>query len=237
MGVRQGGAVGSARVGGDEARAYPPGGASWGCPVRRARVADTRYRLAVSRCSRRDARLVPSRGALTRPDAVGLRGYAPGATAGIWPVSHLRVAGAARHHRRCRNRHRRHLPPSRPRPCANIVLRRNRRPHRVLRRPQPPHRRRCLHLSKAQKARHASDAQFCSAHTCIKNFPNGNGTVVQCADGEWSHSGGLSGECSDHGGDRARMVAIVFEQLAAVGAVEPNAASPHPFSLGHKPRV
>jgi hypothetical protein len=24
---------------------------------------------------------------------------------------------------------------------------------------------------------------------------------VQCTDGEWSHSGGLSGACSDHGGE------------------------------------
>lgn len=48
---------------------------------------------------------------------------------------------------------------------------------------------------------HAGDAQFCSTHTCIPNFPNGNGSVVQCADGEWSHSGGLSGACSDHGGE------------------------------------
>jgi hypothetical protein len=48
---------------------------------------------------------------------------------------------------------------------------------------------------------HAGDDQFCSTHTCIPNFPNGNGDVVQCADGEWSHSGGLSGACSDHGGE------------------------------------
>jgi hypothetical protein len=51
---------------------------------------------------------------------------------------------------------------------------------------------------------HAGDAQFCSSGTnvCIPNFPNGNGSVVQCADGEWSHSGGLSGACSDHGGEQ-----------------------------------
>jgi hypothetical protein len=49
---------------------------------------------------------------------------------------------------------------------------------------------------------HAGDAQFCSTHTCIPNFPNGNGAVVQCADGEYSHSGGLSGACSSHGGEQ-----------------------------------
>jgi hypothetical protein len=50
---------------------------------------------------------------------------------------------------------------------------------------------------------HAEDAQFCSTHTCIANFPNGNGAVVECNDGEWSHSGGISGACSDHGGENA----------------------------------
>jgi hypothetical protein len=48
---------------------------------------------------------------------------------------------------------------------------------------------------------HAGDAQFCSSHSCIPSFSNGNGAVVQCVDGEWSHSGGLSGACSDHGGE------------------------------------
>lgn len=47
---------------------------------------------------------------------------------------------------------------------------------------------------------HAADALFCSTHSCIDNFPNGTGYVVQCVDGEWSHSGGKSGACSDHGG-------------------------------------
>jgi hypothetical protein len=49
---------------------------------------------------------------------------------------------------------------------------------------------------------HSTDAQFCSSHHCIPNFPNGNGYIVQCVDGQWSHSGGLSGACSDHGGER-----------------------------------
>ncbi len=48
---------------------------------------------------------------------------------------------------------------------------------------------------------HATDAQFCSTHSCIENFPNGSGYIVQCTDGEWSHSGGVSGACSDHGGE------------------------------------
>ena len=48
---------------------------------------------------------------------------------------------------------------------------------------------------------HAGDEGFCATHQCIANFPNGRGYVVQCNDGDWSHSGGLSGACSDHGGE------------------------------------
>lgn len=50
---------------------------------------------------------------------------------------------------------------------------------------------------------HAGDVQFCSTgnHICIPNFSAGAGYVVQCRDGEWSHSGGESGACSEHGGE------------------------------------
>jgi hypothetical protein len=48
---------------------------------------------------------------------------------------------------------------------------------------------------------HAEDEKFCGENTCIPNFPNGNGAVVRCNDGEYSHSGGLSGACSDHEGE------------------------------------
>jgi hypothetical protein len=48
----------------------------------------------------------------------------------------------------------------------------------------------------------ATDTRFCSTHSCIANFANGNGYIVQCNDGDWSHSGGLSGACSDHGGKK-----------------------------------
>ena len=41
---------------------------------------------------------------------------------------------------------------------------------------------------------------FCDTHACINNFWDGNGSVVQCADGMWSHSGGMSGACAYHGG-------------------------------------
>jgi hypothetical protein len=41
---------------------------------------------------------------------------------------------------------------------------------------------------------------FCATHDCIPNFDEGNCYVVQCEDGTWSHSGGIQGACSWHGG-------------------------------------
>jgi hypothetical protein len=41
---------------------------------------------------------------------------------------------------------------------------------------------------------------FCDTHDCIPNFDNGTGSIVQCADGMWSQSGGRPGACSHHGG-------------------------------------
>lgn len=45
-------------------------------------------------------------------------------------------------------------------------------------------------------------ADFCTTHDCIPNYANGNGSTVQCADGSYSHSGGIQGACSHHGGVR-----------------------------------
>lgn len=47
---------------------------------------------------------------------------------------------------------------------------------------------------------HAEDEQFCSEYECIGNFQEEEGTVVECSDGSFSHAGGISGACSDHGG-------------------------------------
>lgn len=44
-------------------------------------------------------------------------------------------------------------------------------------------------------------ANFCSSHDCIASFDSGNGSIVQCNDGQWSQSGGLPGACSSHGGE------------------------------------
>jgi hypothetical protein len=46
------------------------------------------------------------------------------------------------------------------------------------------------------------ETRFCDTHSCIDYFDEGRGSIVQCADGMWSHSGGLSGACSYHGGVR-----------------------------------
>jgi hypothetical protein len=42
---------------------------------------------------------------------------------------------------------------------------------------------------------------FCASHRCIDSFDDGRGYIVRCADGMWSHSGGLPGACSWHGGE------------------------------------
>jgi len=44
-------------------------------------------------------------------------------------------------------------------------------------------------------------ADFCNYFSCIKNFPNGRGYVIECQDGMYSKSGGIRGSCSSHGGD------------------------------------
>jgi hypothetical protein len=48
---------------------------------------------------------------------------------------------------------------------------------------------------------HAGDQTFCEEHECIGSFTSEEGTVVECSDGTYSHAGGLSGACSDHGGE------------------------------------
>jgi hypothetical protein len=56
--------------------------------------------------------------------------------------------------------------------------------------------------SRAVSTNSPSDAGFCTTHACIASFAAGRGTIVPCADGEWSHSGGLPGVCSRHGGPK-----------------------------------
>lgn len=48
---------------------------------------------------------------------------------------------------------------------------------------------------------HSPDPAFCTYFNCIASFWNQtNGYVVQCNDGAYSHSGGVSGACSSHQG-------------------------------------
>jgi len=45
-------------------------------------------------------------------------------------------------------------------------------------------------------------SRICDYLNCISSFwSSTNGYVVQCADGEFSHSGGVQGSCSYHGGN------------------------------------
>lgn len=53
----------------------------------------------------------------------------------------------------------------------------------------------------------APPADFCTYFSCIGNFPNGVGYVVQCRDGEFSRSGGRPGVCSYHGGEGLTLYA------------------------------
>src|SRR5262249_14909510 len=42
---------------------------------------------------------------------------------------------------------------------------------------------------------------FCSYFSCIGNFWNGRGYVIECNHGMYSKSGGIQGSCSYHHGD------------------------------------
>jgi hypothetical protein len=48
---------------------------------------------------------------------------------------------------------------------------------------------------------HTGDEEFCNMHECIGDFEGEDGYVVECSDGSYSHAGGISGACSDHGGE------------------------------------
>jgi len=49
---------------------------------------------------------------------------------------------------------------------------------------------------------YSAPSTFCSYFNCIASFwQSTNGYVIQCADGTYSHSGGVQGSCSYHGGN------------------------------------
>jgi hypothetical protein len=53
----------------------------------------------------------------------------------------------------------------------------------------------------------APPSTFCSYFDCIGNFWNGRGYVMQCRDATFSKSGGISGSCSQHGGNSRALLA------------------------------
>ncbi|SRR5579884_1960642 len=42
---------------------------------------------------------------------------------------------------------------------------------------------------------------YCSTGRCSPTAPTGNGYIIECKDGTYSHSGGRRGACSYHGGE------------------------------------
>ena len=48
---------------------------------------------------------------------------------------------------------------------------------------------------------------FCGYFDCISSFWNGSGYVMECQDGMYSKSGGRTGSCSRHGGDKRPLYA------------------------------
>jgi hypothetical protein len=48
----------------------------------------------------------------------------------------------------------------------------------------------------------APPGAFCTYFSCIASFANGTGYVMECVDGMYSLSGGHSGSCSHHGGNK-----------------------------------
>jgi hypothetical protein len=47
----------------------------------------------------------------------------------------------------------------------------------------------------------APPANFCNYFNCIASFWNGRGYVMECSDTTYGKSGGISGSCSQHGGN------------------------------------
>lgn len=50
-------------------------------------------------------------------------------------------------------------------------------------------------------------ADFCVYFNCISSFDNGSGYVVECANGQYSKSGGRTGVCSKQGGFKRNLYA------------------------------
>jgi len=71
----------------------------------------------------------------------------------------------------------------------------------------------------------SSGGGFCNSHRCIASFSSGTGSIVRCADGMWSHSGGRSGACSHHGGAGESAADSEIDRSSGSGVDESAAAS------------
>ncbi len=78
----------------------------------------------------------------------------------------------------------------------------------------------------------------CDGNPCIGDWQREaaeGGTVVECADGSWSHAGGISGACSDHGGEgdgSAPSTASAATSSAATASPASNGAQDLPVQCG-----
>lgn len=60
----------------------------------------------------------------------------------------------------------------------------------------------CFSFQNTGKLIYNPPGNFCAYFNCIKSFwTSTNGYVDECRDGTYSHSGGVRGACSDHGGE------------------------------------
>jgi len=97
-------------------------------------------------------------------------------------------SSVATHHRRHKARHHKTHPPSTP---AAV-------PVSLCGAPSNPYR---LNLCGRGSFVYSPPSDVCSYFNCIANFPNGRGYMVECQDGTYSMSGGISGACSHHDGE------------------------------------
>jgi PASTA domain len=66
----------------------------------------------------------------------------------------------------------------------------------------------CYSVNSGGSVIYSPPFDLCSWINCIPSFwSSTNGYVIQCADGEFSHSGGVSGSCSSHGGNSRPLYA------------------------------
>jgi hypothetical protein len=81
---------------------------------------------------------------------------------------------------------------------------------------------------------------FCSVFACIPSFWNQtNGYVVQCRDRLFSHSGGVRGSCSSHGGNGSilYMTTLAASKNAVAGPASKSREQPDSVLYGRRPAL